>query len=235
MRTGGLDPFPKGVRSARAIVPRGGTLVPSARTTGRFTRTPVRPAGTPARAARTPVPLPCTSVPLSGTVVPPTGTGVPRGRTVAAIAHAGPPFIPGQAAMNPAAPVDVHTPGEYTFTEEFRMHTTAQTIKTTTLAIDGMSCGHCVQAVTKALSGVPGVTVKSVAVGSAVIQTADGWTTDKAVAALDEAGYAANAMGESAGSVAPMPAKRGGSCCGGAKAATTNGQPGAKNSGGCCG
>lgn len=115
------------------------------------------------------------------------------------------------------------------------MNMTTATTKTTTLAIDGMSCGHCVQAVTKALSGVPGVTVKSVAAGSAVIQTADGWTTDKAVAALDEAGYAANAMGESAGSVAPMPAKRGGSCCGGAKAATTNGQPGARNSGGCCG
>ncbi|MBY0111921.1 MAG: heavy-metal-associated domain-containing protein [Phycisphaerales bacterium] len=115
------------------------------------------------------------------------------------------------------------------------MASTAQTIKTTTLAIDGMSCGHCVQAVTKALSGVPGVTVKSVAVGSAEIETVDGWATGKAVAALDEAGYPAKAMGESTGSTAPMPAKGGGSCCGGAKAATTNGQPGAKNSGGCCG
>jgi copper chaperone CopZ len=146
-----------------------------------------------------------------------------------------PPFTPGKAAVNPAAPVDVHTPGEYTSTKEFRMDSTAQTTKTTTLAIDGMSCGHCVQAVTKALSGVPGVTVKSVAVGLAVIETADGWTMGKAVAALEESGYPAKAMGDSAGSAAPMPAKGGGSCCGGAKAATTNGQPGAKNSGGCCG
>lgn len=115
------------------------------------------------------------------------------------------------------------------------MASTAQTIKTTTLAIDGMSCGHCVQAVTKALSGVPGVTVKTVAVGSAVIQTADGWATGTAVAALDEAGYPAKMMGESAGPAAPMPTKSGGSCCGGAKVATTNGQPGTRSSGGCCG
>jgi copper chaperone len=103
------------------------------------------------------------------------------------------------------------------------------------LNIDGMTCEHCVQAVTKVLSGVPGVTVKSVAVGSAVIETADGWTTGKAVAALDEAGYPVKAMGESTGSAASMPARSGGSCCGGAKVATTNRQPGAKNFGGCCG
>lgn len=115
------------------------------------------------------------------------------------------------------------------------MNTTARTNQVTTLTIDGMTCGHCVQAVTKALSAVPGVTVKSVAVGSAVIETADGWTTGKAVAALDEAGYPAKAMGESTGSAATMPARSGGSCCGGTKATTTNGQPGAKNSGGCCG
>ena len=115
------------------------------------------------------------------------------------------------------------------------MDSTAQTTKTTTLAIDGMSCGHCVQAVTKALSGVPGVTVKTVAVGSAVIQTADGWATGTAVAALDEAGYPAKVMGESAGPAAPMPGNSGGSCCGGAKVATTNGQPGTRSSGGCCG
>lgn len=115
------------------------------------------------------------------------------------------------------------------------MNTTTGTNQATTLAIDGMTCGHCVQAVTKALSAVPGVTVKTVAVGSAVIQTADGWATGTAVAALDEAGYPAKMMGESAGPAAPMPAKSGGSCCGGAKAATTNGQPGARSSGGCCG
>ena len=30
------------------------------------------------------------------------------------------------------------------------MNTTTETTKTTTLAIDGMTCGHCVAAVTKA-------------------------------------------------------------------------------------
>ncbi len=115
------------------------------------------------------------------------------------------------------------------------MNTTTQTVKATTLSIDGMTCGHCVQAVTKALSAVPGVTVKSVAVGSAVIETADGWATGKAVNALDQAGYPAKAVGDAAATASPIPAKSGGGCCGGAKAVTAGGTPGAKTSGGCCG
>ena len=115
------------------------------------------------------------------------------------------------------------------------MNTTTQTTGTTTLAIDGMSCGHCVLAVTKALSAVPGVTVKSVAVGSAEIETADGWATGKAVNALGEAGYPAKAVGDAAASAASGPAKSGGGCCGGAKNAMQGGTPGAKPSGGCCG
>lgn len=94
------------------------------------------------------------------------------------------------------------------------MNTTTGTNQSTTLSIDGMTCGHCAAAVTKALSEVPGVKVTSVAVGSAVIETVDGWTTAKAVAALEEAGYPAMA-----GDASAMP--RGGG--------------GAKNSGGCCG
>lgn len=115
------------------------------------------------------------------------------------------------------------------------MNTTTQTIKTTTLNIDGMTCGHCVQAVTKALSAVPGVTVKSVAVGSAVIETADGWTTGKAVNALDAAGYPAKAVGEAAAASAAGSAKSGGGCCGGARDAAADHTPSAKGSGGCCG
>lgn len=113
------------------------------------------------------------------------------------------------------------------------MNTTTEMNKTTTLAIDGMSCGHCVQAVTKALSAVPGVTVTSVAVGSAVIEAADGETASKAVAALEEAGYPAKAVGDTTSS--PGPAKSGGGCCGGAKAMTADGAPATKSSGGCCG
>ena len=115
------------------------------------------------------------------------------------------------------------------------MNTTTQTTATTTLSIDGMTCGHCVQAATKALSAVPGVKVKSVAVGSAVIETVDGWTTAKAVAALEEAGYPAKAVADIPGTAAAMPARSGGGCCGGAKAAMPGGAPGAKASGGCCG
>ena len=41
---------------------------------------------------------------------------------------------------------------------------------TRTLKIDGMSCGHCVKAVTMTLQDLPGVEVKDVAVGRAVIE-----------------------------------------------------------------
>ena len=115
------------------------------------------------------------------------------------------------------------------------MNTTTQTTGTTTLAIDGMTCGHCVQAVTKALSAVPGVKVKSVAVGSAVIETADVWATGKAVNALDAAGYPAKAVGDAAAASAASPAKSGGGCCGGARSAAAGNALGAKGSGWCCG
>lgn len=115
------------------------------------------------------------------------------------------------------------------------MNTTTQTTGTTTLAIDGMTCGHCVQAVTKALSAVPGVKVRSVAVGSAVIEATDGLTTGRAVAALDAAGYPAKVGRDAAAASAASPAKSGGGCCGGARNAAADRTPGAKGSGGCCG
>jgi copper chaperone len=40
-------------------------------------------------------------------------------------------------------------------------------MRETQIAISGMSCGHCVARVTKALSAVPGVRVDAVEVGSA--------------------------------------------------------------------
>lgn len=113
------------------------------------------------------------------------------------------------------------------------MYTTTNTTGTITLAIDGMTCGNCVQTVTKALLAVPGVKVRSVAVGSAVIEAADGWTAGRAVAALEEAGYPAKAVGDLAGPRAPGQAKTGGGCCGGA--AKTQSANGARNSGSCCG
>lgn len=93
------------------------------------------------------------------------------------------------------------------------------------LSIDGMTCGHCVQAVTKTLAGVPGVAVRSVAVGSAEITAPDGLTVARAVNALGEAGYAARASEASAGAAAGKTPVA--SCCGG----------GNKNAarGSCCG
>lgn len=66
---------------------------------------------------------------------------------------------------------------------------------TTTYSVTGMTCGHCVSAVTDeltALPGVTGVTVDLVSGGtSAVHVTADGALDRTAVAAaVDEAGYA---------------------------------------------
>lgn len=92
---------------------------------------------------------------------------------------------------------------------------------TCTLAIDGMTCGHCVQAVTKALAGVPGVAVRSVAAGSAQITAPDGLTVARAVHALGQAGYTARASEPTSGSAAG--AATNAACCGGAKKSAARG------------
>lgn len=58
-----------------------------------------------------------------------------------------------------------------------------------TLKIDGMSCGHCVAAVTRALESMPGVTVKTVEIGTATIEAADSVTPAQLAAAIDDAGF----------------------------------------------
>ncbi len=63
------------------------------------------------------------------------------------------------------------------------------------LKIDGMTCGHCVAAVKRALEAVEGVTVADVAIGSASVQVDEQTlTTDRALAAVTNAvteeGYA---------------------------------------------
>jgi copper chaperone len=61
---------------------------------------------------------------------------------------------------------------------------------TRTLTIDGMTCGHCIKAVTMALLDVPGVAVRDVQIGRAVIGTDDSVVTPEHVAtAIAEAGY----------------------------------------------
>lgn len=67
-------------------------------------------------------------------------------------------------------------------------------METIQLAIEGMSCGHCVARVTKTLTALPGSTVENVDIGSARIAAADATVAAAAIAALHEAGYEARAV-----------------------------------------
>lgn len=59
----------------------------------------------------------------------------------------------------------------------------------TTVAIEGMSCAHCVTAVFTALSGVTGISRAGVSIGKAVIEH-DGTVTPEAIReAISIAGY----------------------------------------------
>ncbi len=60
-----------------------------------------------------------------------------------------------------------------------------------TMKIDGMTCGHCVSAVTEEVTQVPGVTAVDVDLASGRLTvTSDAPVDDDAVrAAVDEAGY----------------------------------------------
>jgi copper chaperone CopZ len=61
------------------------------------------------------------------------------------------------------------------------------------LEIGGMSCQHCVNAVTKALSEVPGVTVERVAIGHAAVTYDPAETTPESVLdAVNDEGYEAH-------------------------------------------
>jgi len=67
-----------------------------------------------------------------------------------------------------------------------------------TIAIEGMSCGHCVRAVSEALREVEGVRVEDVSVGSATIAyDPAAIPTDRVRAAvtdaIEDAGYEARA------------------------------------------
>ncbi len=58
-----------------------------------------------------------------------------------------------------------------------------------TLKIEGMSCGHCVRAVTEALREIEGVDVQRVEIGKAEIAYPATVTRERVVAALEDAGY----------------------------------------------
>ncbi len=63
-------------------------------------------------------------------------------------------------------------------------------METATISISGMSCGHCVSAVRKALAAVRGVVVEDVTIGSAKvsIDTAHG-SLAAAESAIGDAGF----------------------------------------------
>lgn len=59
-----------------------------------------------------------------------------------------------------------------------------------TLSIDGMHCEHCVDRVEEALTGLDGVTVEAVTIGTAEVSYDASQVSDAQLsAALDEAGY----------------------------------------------
>jgi len=58
------------------------------------------------------------------------------------------------------------------------------------MKIDGMSCGHCVGAVRKALQSLPGVEIGDVAIGSAQVSYDESRTSPEAITrAVEEEGY----------------------------------------------
>jgi len=63
------------------------------------------------------------------------------------------------------------------------------------LAVDGMSCGHCVARVTKTLSALPGVRVGAVKVGTATVEYDPATSSPQTIAAaLEDAGYPARTI-----------------------------------------
>jgi len=63
-----------------------------------------------------------------------------------------------------------------------------------TLHIEGMSCGHCVSAVNRALSVIPGVRIDAIRIGRADVSYDENTTGPSQLeAAVAEAGYRARA------------------------------------------
>jgi copper chaperone len=69
-----------------------------------------------------------------------------------------------------------------------------------TLHIEGMSCGHCLNAVNQALAALPGVQVDSVRIGRAELRYDESITTPPRIeAAVGDAGYRASSHPAEAG------------------------------------
>lgn len=60
----------------------------------------------------------------------------------------------------------------------------------TRIAIEGMSCQHCVKAVKKALGGLPGILESNVQIGSAVVKYDENNVNKEDIEAkIEDAGY----------------------------------------------
>ena len=67
-------------------------------------------------------------------------------------------------------------------------------MKKVTLHIEGMSCGHCLNAVNRALGGLPGVEIESVTMGRAEVSYDERATDPRRIErAVADAGYKATA------------------------------------------
>jgi copper chaperone CopZ len=64
-----------------------------------------------------------------------------------------------------------------------------------TVHIEGMSCGHCLNAVNQALGRTPGVQIDSVQIGRARVRYDEAVTTAARIAeAIEDAGYKATVV-----------------------------------------
>jgi copper chaperone len=62
--------------------------------------------------------------------------------------------------------------------------------KTVHIRIDGMSCGHCVKTVREALERVEGIDIRSVEIGSAVVEVDEtAVKLDRLAEAIDDTGF----------------------------------------------
>lgn len=73
-------------------------------------------------------------------------------------------------------------------------------MQTLVLAIEGMSCGHCLHAVSRALGGLDGVALDSVRIGRAEVRyDTDRVSAEQIVLAVTEAGYPARPVAAEVG------------------------------------
>jgi copper chaperone CopZ len=68
-------------------------------------------------------------------------------------------------------------------------------MRQTTLHIEGMSCGHCLNAVNRALAALPGVRIEAIRIGRADVSYDETATTPAQLeTAVTDAGYRATAQ-----------------------------------------